>query len=57
MGFLLINKGRNTIDQVYNSMNSISFALLSTFPKYLKSGGGHHYGYNDYNSGKASPLK
>ncbi len=57
LGVLLINKGRTTINQVCKAMNSIYFALLSTFPKYLKSGSGHHYPYNDCNSSKASPLK
>lgn len=36
-----------TIDQVYEAMNSVSFAPFSVFPEYLKGGGGHHSGDDD----------
>lgn len=39
-------KGGTTIDQVYEAMNSVSFAPFSVFPEYLKGGGGHHSGDN-----------
>ena len=43
-----------TIDQVYEAMNSVSFAPFSIFPEYLKGGGGHHSGDGDGDDGVPS---
>lgn len=40
--------------QVYNAMDSLSFAPFSIFPEYLKGGGGHHSGDNDDEGGAPS---
>ena len=39
--------GGTSIDQVYEAMESVTFAPFSIFPEYLKGGGGHHSGDND----------
>ena len=39
--------GGTSIDQVYNAMESVTFAPFSIFPEYLKGGGGHHSGDNN----------
>eukprot|EP00804_Cyclotella_cryptica_P012657 CCRYP_016921-RB/>CCRYP_016921-RB protein AED:0.02 eAED:0.02 QI:339/1/1/1/1/1/3/1360/609 len=46
IGSLDTSKGGTTIAQVYEAMNSISFAPFSIFPEYVKGGGGHHSGDN-----------
>lgn len=39
--------GGTSVEQVYEAMESVSFAPFSVFPEYLKGGGGHHSGDDD----------
>jgi len=42
------DKGGTSIDVVYDALSSISFSPVALFPEYLKAGGGHNSGDEDY---------